>query len=218
MVNRLKEIRIKLQMTQQTMAKYLGIGKSALSMIETGKAALSERNKNILVQNLNLNPQWLDTGEGEMFLDNKDSSLLSAWCRENSAATPLYNVDAHFSLSALLKRNNKLEPMDYVVVPNLTHCDGAIYMMGDSMYPRLNAGDIIIYKKLRSAEEIFWGEMYLVSIEVKNQEYSMVKVITKSDKAGYVNLVSENKTYDNKEVEIKKIKALAMIKASIKLR
>ena len=39
-------------------------------MIETGKAALSSRNKNILVQELNVNPDWLDSGEGEMFNAN----------------------------------------------------------------------------------------------------------------------------------------------------
>ena len=52
--------------------KKLGIGKAALSMIETGKCGLSTRNKNILVQDFNLNPEWIDTGEGEMFNSESD--------------------------------------------------------------------------------------------------------------------------------------------------
>ena len=56
---RLKTMRKALNMNQDAVAKILGIGKSALSMIETGRAALSERNKNILIQELNLNPEWL---------------------------------------------------------------------------------------------------------------------------------------------------------------
>ena len=64
MRERLKLIRKELGMTQEMLAQKLGIGKSALSMIETGRAALSERNKNILVQELNVNPEWLETGKG----------------------------------------------------------------------------------------------------------------------------------------------------------
>ena len=67
MTNRLKLIRKALKMTQEQLAQRLGIGKAAWSMIETGKCGLSARNKNILVQELNLNPEWIETGEGEMF-------------------------------------------------------------------------------------------------------------------------------------------------------
>ena len=64
---RVKEMRKALGMKQDELSSILGIGKSALSMIETGRAALSERNKNILIQELNLNPQWIESGEGEIF-------------------------------------------------------------------------------------------------------------------------------------------------------
>ena len=57
MRERLKLIRKELGMTQEMLAQKLGIGKSALSMIETGRAALSERNKNIIIQELNVNPE-----------------------------------------------------------------------------------------------------------------------------------------------------------------
>ena len=70
MRERLKLIRKELGMTQEMLAQKLGIGKSALSMIETGRAALSERNKNILVQELNVNPEWLEMGKGRCFLSS----------------------------------------------------------------------------------------------------------------------------------------------------
>ena len=62
----LKLIRKSLGMTQQQLAQRLGIGKAALSMIETGKATLTTRNKNILVQELNVNPEFLDSGREPM--------------------------------------------------------------------------------------------------------------------------------------------------------
>ena len=65
--DRLRMIRSELSMTQEDMARIIGIGKSALSMIETGRASLSERNRNILIQTLNVNPEWLESGTGAMF-------------------------------------------------------------------------------------------------------------------------------------------------------
>ena len=46
MRERLKLIRKELNLTQEQLAQRLGIGKAALSMIETGKCGLSTRNKN----------------------------------------------------------------------------------------------------------------------------------------------------------------------------
>ena len=77
MNERVKLIRKQLGMTQEQLAQRLGIGKAALSMIETGKAGLSARNRNILVQELNVNPDWLETGKGNMFNAEPDLTALS---------------------------------------------------------------------------------------------------------------------------------------------
>ena len=45
MESRIKLIRKALGMTQEQLAQHLGIGKAALSMIETGKAGLSSRTR-----------------------------------------------------------------------------------------------------------------------------------------------------------------------------
>ena len=43
-------------------------------------------------------------------------------------------------------------------------CDGAIHIVGDSMYPLLKAGDIVFYKEMSiDLQYIFYGEMYLLS-------------------------------------------------------
>ena len=95
MVNRVKLIRKELKMTQEQLAQRLGIGKAALSMIETGKCGLSTRNKNILVQDFNLNPEWIDTGEGEMF--NSESDYTAFRLRTDKSlpmqSVPLYSIE-----------------------------------------------------------------------------------------------------------------------------
>lgn len=219
MNSRLRILRKELNLTQEALAKKLGIGKSALSMIETGKASLSERNKNIIIQELNINPDWIETGKGEIF--NRISPS-STWSKSTdtflrSQSVPLYDVDATAGLTPLFHDKNSFVPIDYIHIPNLPRCDGGIYIVGDSMYPLLKSGDIVLYKQVHDINNIFWGDMYLLSLEVEGEEYIMVKYIQKSDRDGYVKLVSQNPHHADKDVEIRKIRALALIKASIRM-
>ena len=103
MNQRVKLIRKQLGMTQEQLAQRLGIGKAALSMIETGKAALSARNRNILVQELNVNPDWLETGKGNMF--NAEPDLTAYMHRTDNSlplqSVPLYSIEGTAGLVPL---------------------------------------------------------------------------------------------------------------------
>ena len=85
------------------------------------------------------------------------------------------------------------------------------------MYPLLKSGDIVLYKQLKDIGDIFWGDMYLLSIDIDGEEYITVKYIQKSEREGYVKLVSQNPHHANKEVAVDRIRALALVKASIRM-
>ena len=85
------------------------------------------------------------------------------------------------------------------------------------MYPLLKSGDIVLYKQLNDIDDIFWGDMYLLSIDIDGEEYVTVKYIQKSDREGYVKLVSQNPHHADKEIPMKRIRALALVKASIRM-
>ena len=115
MINsRLRSIRKELSLTQENLARVLGIGKSALSMIETGKASLSERNKNILVQELNVNPDWLETGEGPMFLEVRPADVFAGRSDRTlpSQSVPLYNIEGTAGLVPLFLDKRARAPVD----------------------------------------------------------------------------------------------------------
>ena len=220
MGTRVKEMRKTLGMKQDELSRILGIGTSALSMIETGRAALSERNKNILIQELNLNPQWIESGEGEIF--NSPLETFVPFIRRTDRtlpmqSVPLYNIEGTAGLVPLFTGQNPVRPVDYIHIPNLPKCDGAIYIVGDSMYPLLKSGDIVLYKKMNSIDDIFWGDMYLLSIDIDGEEYITVKYIQKSQHDGCIKLVSQNPHHADKDVSIDRVKALAFIKASIRM-
>ena len=123
---RVKEMRKALGMKQDELSSILGIGKSALSMIETGRAALSERNKNILIQELNLNPQWIESGEGDFqqpletfvpFIRRTDRTL-------PMQSVPLYNIEGTAGLVPLFTGQTPVRPVDYIHIPNLPSATG----------------------------------------------------------------------------------------------
>lgn len=121
-------------------------------------------------------------------------------------------------LVPLFNDNKAFRPIDHISIPHLPKCDGAIYVTGDSMYPLLKSGDIVLYKEIYDIPNgIFWGEMYLVSVDINGEEYVTVKYLQRAATAGNVLLVSENKHHQEKEVEMDKIRALALVKASIRM-
>ena len=212
-------IRKELNMTQDQLAQHLGIGKAALSMIETGKAGLSTRNRNILVQDFNANPEWIDNGKGKMF--NAEPDFTPYTHRTDKSlplqSVPLYSIEGTAGLVPIFAEGSTAQPINYIHIPNLPKCDGAIYVVGDSMYPLLKSGDIILYKQLRDVRDVFWGDMYLLSIDMDGEEYITVKYVQKSEHEGYIRLVSQNQHHADKEIEVSRIRAIALIKASVRM-
>jgi transcriptional regulator with XRE-family HTH domain len=60
-------IRKTLKLNQHEFAERLGIRGTALSMIESGKNSLTEKNIKLICMTFNVNEQWLRNGTGAMF-------------------------------------------------------------------------------------------------------------------------------------------------------
>lgn len=133
-------------------------------------------------------------------------------------AIPLYNLEATAGIVTLFKDSKEFTPIDYLHIPNLPKCDGALYVTGDSMYPLLKSGDIVAYKQIQDfVNDIFWGEMYLVSVDIGGEEMVTIKYVQKSEKEGYIKLVSQNKHHQDKEIQMSKLRAMAIVKASVRI-
>ena len=130
----------------------------------------------------------------------------------------LYDVEAAANLKHLF--DNKDENiLGMIHIPNIPKCDGAVYVKGDSMYPLLKSGDIVAYKEIPlDMQHIFFGEMYLVSIDMDGDEYLTVKYVNHSDKGDdWIKLVSYNQYHQPKDFPLSSVKAMAIIKLSIRM-
>ena len=88
------------------------------------------------------------------------------------------------------------------------------------MYPLLKSGDIVMYKQINDLANVIyiWGEMYLVSLDMDDEEYVTVKYIQKSEISDeHIKLVSMNTNHQPIDVPKSRVKALALVKGSIRI-
>jgi len=200
----------------------LGASRGSISKaVKDGKSIGSNVLERIMSLYTDINPEWLLTGQGEMLKEGENPGIktyrLKTDTTVESQQIPLYDLEAVAGLVPIFTKTNT-QPIDHISIPHLPKCDGAVYVTGDSMYPLLKSGDIVMYKEVQDIQNsIFWGEMYLLSIDMGDEEYITVKYIHRSDENGCIKLVSENPRHQDKDVGMDKIRAMALVKASIRM-
>lgn len=137
--------------------------------------------------------------------------------RLESQSVPLFDFEASAGLVKLF--DSRPNVLDYIQIPNMPRCDGAVHITGDSMYPLLKSGDIVMYKIIPDIKTgIVYGNMYLLSAMIGGEEHTLVKYIQKSPEGNnYVRLGSQNSYHDPIDILRSDIKALAFVKASIRI-
>lgn len=174
----------------------------------------------------NISGDWLLTGRGAM-LRSEEMQLAAPSIQEkfplrtdrkvDIQSVPLYELDAAAGLVALFEDTTRNIPISHLQIPDLPPCDGAIYVRGDSMYPLLKSGDIVLYKEIHNGtSSILWGEMYLLSFVIEGDCYIAIKYIQKADDERFVRLVSHNPHHSPKDIPVNSIQALALVKASVR--
>jgi phage repressor protein C with HTH and peptisase S24 domain len=170
-----------------------------------------------------INPEWLLTGRGSMTKTAENDPNVKVFEQKTDRLIekqeiPLYDMEATAGIIDQLNNDVKNIPIDTIRIPNMPKADGAVYVTGDSMYPLLKSGDIVIFKRIQDIpNDIFWGEMYIVSMHIAGEEYVTVKYVQKSDKGDdFIKLVSLNQHHQPKDIPLAKVRAMALVKASIR--
>lgn len=217
---RIKSIREHSNKTQQQFADAIGISRSNLSQIEIGKIQPTLEVIKQIVKVFNVPYDQLLDGEAETtgnIVSDEVSIYRTRTDRKDQAQyVPLYNLEAYAGLVPLLDNARYQQTNEYLSIPHLPKCDGAVFITGDSMYPLLKSGDIVCYKQINK-EDIFYGEMYLLGIDMAGDEYISVKFVQKSELPDHVKLVSQNQHHQERDVHLDKITAIALVKASIRI-
>lgn len=195
----------------------------SVGFLDKGSSLGVDKLKIILDNYHDFNPMWL-LGDEEIDFSSslkEPSTVYTSRTDRNEIEQmiPLYDLQASAGLVELFQHSKANVPVESLKIPNLPKCDGAVYVTGDSMYPLLKSGDIVIYKEIQDIlNNIFWGEMYLISIDMDGEEYISVKFLQKSDLGDeFIKLVSQNSHHQAKDISLSKVRALAIVKASIRI-
>jgi len=196
---------------------------SFASQLKNNKTIGVDKLENILNRYTDINLDWLFTGKGEMLKfdlleENNSPGYRKTEKNLRNKEIPLYNIQTTAGIIDLFGNNEYQTAVDYVSIPKISDCDGALYVIGDSMYPVLKSGDIVVYKKVFHLERnIIWGEMYLVYVNNDGNEFFFTRFLKQSEQESYVQLVAQNPDHQTVEFPLCNIKALALVKASIRV-
>lgn len=99
--NRIKKLRKTLGLSQQEFAERIGVKGGSISLYEIDAREPSKRNKVGILKEFHVNPVWLDTGEGEMFLPFSESDEIIRFAR---SVTKAEDGDIRLEIMKILAR------------------------------------------------------------------------------------------------------------------
>lgn len=182
--------------TGKSISKELGVRSQYLSDLRSGKSKNPSSDFVLkLIEIFNLNPNWLLTGEGEMFRADTPSTedaneSLSTEVASPGDGIPFYDIDVMAHISEALDMADE-RAAGVMVVPGFRDCFACFPVYGDSMEPKISSGDIIAVSQPVPMDRILWGEIYLVVTDC----WRVVKTVHPGVTEEYIVLRSINPEY-----------------------
>lgn len=169
---RIKQARENKNMSQEELGGQLGLNKSTIQRYESGQV---QRIKLPILENmakiLNVNPSWLilKSDDPEPFLEPSNISYIIG-------SKNMYQIPVFESVSAGFGAYASNDIIDYVpvIITNPADVEDtmAVKVTGDSMYPKIEDGDIIIVRRQTSVDS---GDIAVVLLD--NDEGLVKKVV-----------------------------------------
>ena len=202
-----------------------GLGRGNISNMSTEGSIGSDKLSKIIDTFPHLNVEWILTGRGEMYKEpspkmnvKRINTSKSYEPTRETQSIPLYDFVATAGLKEFTD-NSSQYASNYIQIPYIPACDGAMRIMGDSMEPILKSGEIVAFKMLPPVfDSIIYGRIYIVSYIVGGDAHVVVKRIDKSEEGEpYIKLVSENPVHKPLDINFQRVNAIASVKASINI-
>lgn len=209
---RLKAIRLSKNMTVEQFYGPITSHTSNCSAIENGKRRMGKRLSKDIIGFYQINEEWLQTGEGEMFGQQPtivDTPAVS------DPGVPFFNVN--LSELSFEKTSMFSEPPEYYVnFRPFNDCDAYLPIYGDSMYPKYASGEVIVIREIVNFDIIQWGEAYLVVADHRANGITTVKLLFEHPDNNKLILRASNPNFKGDTVIDKAfIKKLYIVKGKI---
>ena|SRR5690606_1226504 len=204
----LKKAREKFNITQEELAKMIGVSRKTINIYENSNDIPLSKQK--------LFDSIFNDMSNKMLQNDsisKNDNLKTAHIGMSSThfkAIPFYNInvsagDVVFLDDGMLENR---EPDDLMFIPKNIDADIAFPTYGHSMYPEISNGDRVAYKIIKDWSFFNYGMKYLII----TNEQRMVKYLKRHPKEGYVLLESRNKDFEPIDMPISSIRAILQVR------
>lgn len=182
----------------------LGLSVGTLGKSRNDSRDLSDRNIELILNYYkNLNRVWLLTGEGEMLNTKLPTNI-------NGDGVPYFeDIESSGGIIPAMNENGKEIPTFFINYEHFNDCTAYLQHVGDSMYPKYCAGEIIAVKRIYNFDVVLWGEAYLIVTNDNANSLRTVKLLFQHDEQSKIILRASNPNYKGDTV-INKVDILSM--------
>ena len=213
---RLKQIRQNLGLTQKELAEKLGFKWYKIKDMESNKQKITYEIAKDLEKLFSINPDWLLTGEGEMYKSNK----VQVFDNENGIQVNYYPdvyASAGYGATNTIIEPQKITLSKFIIdsfkIINPKRVD-LIHIYGDSMEPVFQNGDIAVVERIDDISEVKNGDTIIANIDGD----LFIKKIEKIPFQNAIILKSTNSLYKDIIVEdFDKFKVVAVVRGKFRV-
>ena len=149
---------------------------------------------------LNLSPDWLLTGRGNMLKgEETEDASAPVVSYDPKVGQPFYNVDFLGGFSEVYNSQVSV-PDRNIIVPGFDRAKLWCNVTGHSMEPKINHGDIIALRPC-TLDDIQYGEIYAVVLDT----IRTIKILRKGSSKDLLRYVPINPNFDEQEFAVKRI-------------
>lgn len=224
--------------SQRAFAEAIGTSSSVVNgIVGKRKSSPSFEILQKIYATANISADWLLTGDGDILTDNHsqpDSGSLAVDVLPNGSSVeqiyhpksfertldvqdiPLYSFDVTGGI--LENLDDSAQFIEGTIrIPDAPKCDGAVRVVGNSMTPIINPGDIIAFSILNSLDYLLYGQIYFVDYSADaSNNFLVCKIVKKSDRGDdYISLHSANPSHDPVDIPRSSVRHIAIVKLSI---
>ena len=153
--------------------------------------------------NANISPEWLLTGNGPMLKPLSEDSSANPEpivSYDPNIGVPYFDVDFTAGFN-LIFNDQTVNPTANIVVYGFERASVWCNVTGDSMYPKICHGDMIVLRECRP-DDVLYGEIYAVVLD----NIRTVKILRKAKDPTMLRFIPINtEKYDEQEFEKSRI-------------
>lgn len=128
----------------------------------------------------------------------------------NGEGVPYFeDIESSGGIIPAMNENGKEIPTFFINYEHFNDCTAYLQHVGDSMYPKYCAGEIIAVKRIYNFDVVLWGEAYLIVTNDNANSLRTVKLLFQHDEQSKIILRASNPNYKGDTV-INKVDILSM--------